>query len=270
MSGLGPDLLFVPADRPDRYAKAAERASAVIIDLEDAVAPADRPAARRALVESSLDPETTIVRVTAVGTDTHREDVEALRSTHYRHVMLPKAQDPAKLCIPDAAGEPYAVTALVETAVGVAAAEAIAAVECVEALFWGAEDLTASTGGTGSRRGDGSYRDLARYARMRTLVAAKAAGKVAIDSVYLDLPDLAGLREEALDAVAVGFDAKAVLHPSQAEVIREAYRPSPDRVAWAHEVLAAAEQEQGAFRFRGGMVDEVVLKQARQVLARAR
>lgn len=266
---LGPDLLFVPGDGPDRHAKAAERASAVIIDLEDAVVPADRPAAREALLASDLDPDRTIVRINPVGDPDHEADLQALRRTAYRHIMLAKTEDPRRLRLLDAQGEPYAVVGLVETAVGLAAVEQIAAAESVEAVLWGAEDLTASTGGTSSRRDDGGYRDLARYARARTLVAAAAAGIAAIDTVHFDLGDLDGLRREAEDAVACGFAASAVLHPSQAEVVRQAYRPTPEQAEWAAGVLQEATRQPGAFRFMGEMVDEVVLKRARLLSSRA-
>ena len=89
---MGPALLFCPADRPERFAKAAERADAVILDLEDAVAPGDKPAAREALIASGLDPDRTIVRLNPASTHDFTLDVEALRDTQYRTVMLAKAE----------------------------------------------------------------------------------------------------------------------------------------------------------------------------------
>ncbi|MDR2255048.1 MAG: CoA ester lyase [Arthrobacter sp.] len=265
----GPDLLFVPGDRPERYEKAAARASAVIIDLEDAVAPADKAAARAAMEASRLDPATTVVRLNPRGGAFFEEDLAALRRTAYRQVMVPKAAGAADVTLLDGAGEPYAVAALIETAAGVAACEEVAAQPQVAALMWGAEDLIASMDGTASRRADGGYRDVCSYARSRVLIAAKAHGKAAIDAVYLDLADGEGLRAEALDAAASGFDLKAVLHPDQAAIVREAYRPSADQVAWARRVLAGAATATGTFVVDGGMVDEVVLKRARLLVARA-
>lgn len=266
---LGPDIMFVPADRPERFEKAAQRASAVIIDLEDAVSPDARPAAREALVASQLDPATTIVRINARGTEDHELDVNALRQTAYRYVMVPKAAVPAELPVLDGLGKPYKIVALVETALGVAQAEQIAAAPDVVAMMWGAEDLVASTEGTASRRAGGEYRDLARYARARVFVAAKAFGRVAIDSVYLDLGDAEGLDAEVEDALAWGFEAKAVLHPDQAARVRVGFVPDDAQLAWARGVLSAAQEQPGAFRFEGAMVDEVVLKKARMLVRRA-
>jgi len=267
---LGPAILFVPGDRPERFAKAADRADAVIIDLEDAVAADDRERAREALRASDLDPTRTIVRVNARGTADHPVDVEAVSATPYRILMLPKAEraaDAASL----AAETGCSIVALVETAAGVLAAEELAAERSVVALMWGAEDLVASLGGTSSRGPDGRYRDVARQARARVLLAAGGHGKAAIDAVHLDIADLAGLEEEARDAVAQGFAATACIHPGQVETIRAAYRPSPSEVAWARGVLAAAVEAgaAGVFAFEGRMVDEPVLRHARQVLQRA-
>ena len=132
--------------------------------------------------------------------------------------------------------------------------------------MWGAEDLIAALGGSSSRALDGRYRDVARYARARVLVAAAAAGKHAYDAVHLDIADLAGLRDEAVDAAASGFIGTACIHPSQVETVREAYRPSPEAVAWAERVLAAATTSAGVFAFEGRMVDEPVLRQARRIV----
>lgn len=267
----GPALLFCPADRGDRYAKAAAAADAVILDLEDAVAHADKPGAREQLIahaasEAMIDPTRTIVRVNPVDTDDHRLDLAALARTPYRAVMLAKTESAEHL---DTLGEAgYRVIALCETVLGIERTSSIAQHEAVVALMWGAEDLAASLGGRSSRHADGRYRDFARYARSRVLFAARAAGRAAIDSVYLSIPDLDGLREEAFDAVESGFDAKAAIHPSQAAVIREGFGATPAQRAWAERVLAEAERQPGVFSFEGSMVDEPVLRQARAVLGR--
>jgi len=139
----------------------------------------------------------------------------------------------------------------------------------VIALMWGAEDLVGAIGGRSSRHADGSYRDVARFARSRVLIAAAAAGKAAIDTVHLDIADLDGLAAEVEDAAAVGFAATACIHPSQVAVIRAGYAPTADEIAWAERVLSAAQANFGVFRFEGRMVDGPVLMQARAVLARA-
>ncbi len=263
---LGPALLFCPADRPERYAKALERADAVILDLEDAVAHGAKVAARGALIESHLDPDRVIVRVNPPDSTEFISDMATLSQTDYRTVMVAKAESASSLMAID---RRFFIVALCETARGVSAAEELAASDRVVALMWGAEDLVASLGGTSSRKAKGTYRDIARYARARVLLAAGARGKAAIDAVHLDIADTKRLRNEAMDAAASGFAATACIHPSQAEIIREAYRPDPRELSWAHAVLAAAEQHRGVFTHEGRMVDEPVLRHARTVLRRA-
>ncbi|GAA3694434.1 CoA ester lyase [Arthrobacter ginkgonis] len=262
---FGAGLLFCPADRPDRFAKAAARADAVILDLEDAVAAADKPAAREAVAASRLDPERTIVRVNPAGTSDFDADLAALRTTGYRSLMLPKAQDPGE--VRALAG--YGVVVLCETAAGVLNAAALAAEPNTVALMWGAEDLIASLGGTSSRDGGGAYRAVALHARSSVLLAAAAHGKAAVDAVYLDLEDAGGLEAEARDAAASGFAAKACIHPGQVEAVRAAFAPDPAEVAAARALLDAAAGEAGVFRFNGRMVDEPLLRHARAVLGRA-
>ncbi|SEJ24049.1 citrate lyase subunit beta / citryl-CoA lyase [Arthrobacter sp. yr096] len=267
---MGPALLFCPADRPERFGKAADRSDAVILDLEDAVAPADKPGAREAILAqlgaAKLDPASTIVRVNPVGTPEFELDLQTLAKTPYRTVMLAKAESaeqPRSL-------EGYQVIALCETAAGIVNAAAIAAEPNVVGLMWGAEDLLASLGGLSSRNDDGGYRAVALHSRSAVLLAAKAAGKEAIDSVYVNIPDLEGLMAESADAVASGFGAKACIHPNQVAVVREAYAPSPEAVAQATELLeAAAAAGTGVFQFKGRMIDGPILKHAQATLRRA-
>ena len=261
----GAAWLFCPADRPERYAKAAARADVVILDLEDGVAPADRPAARAALASEVLDPTRTVVRVNPLGSEDHRLDLIALAGVPYDHVMLAKTESAEGL----SALSPRRVIALCETARGILQASSIAGSAQVDALMWGAEDLVASLGGSSSRWPDGRYRDVARHARSTVLLAAGAAGIGVLDSVHLDIADLDGLEVEASDAVASGFTAKACIHPSQVDVVRRAFQPSLAAVADARRLLAASISERGVFAFEGRMVDEPVLRHARRILSQA-
>lgn len=261
-----PALLFCPADRPERFVKALERADAVILDLEDAVGPDRKTAARGAVIDSDLDPSRVIVRVNPIGTEAFAADMATLSQTDYRTVMIAKAESAKALRAVD---RRFSIIALCETARGVAAADKLAAHDQVTGLMWGAEDLVASLGGTSSRKPNGRYRDIARYARARVLLAAGAQGKDAIDAVHLDIGDVKGLRREAADAAASGFAATACIHPSQVPVIRQAYRPDEATVAWARSVLAAAEDRPGVFTHEGRMIDEPVLRHARSVRDRA-
>jgi citrate lyase subunit beta/citryl-CoA lyase len=262
---LGPALLFCPGDRPERFATALERADAVIIDLEDAVLPAAKPQARENLIAAEVYPDRVIVRVNAPGSEAFSADLAALEHTDFRTVMVAKTENAEGL---DAFHERFSLIALCETARGVHAADRIAAHPQIVAMMWGAEDLVASLGGTSSRRPDGGYRDVARYARSRVLLEAGAHGKSAIDAVHVDIADTAGLDTEAKDAAASGFAATACIHPSQVAVIRAAYRPDAETLAWAHAVLDAAADERGVFRFDGRMIDEPVLRHARSVVSR--
>ncbi|TFJ95589.1 isocitrate dehydrogenase [Platysternon megacephalum] len=264
---MGPAILFCPGDRPERFAKAAERADAVIVDLEDAVSHDKKADARDALLACTLDPATTIVRVNPVESPYFEADLAVLAETPFDTVMLPKAESAEQL----EALAGFDVVALCETAAGIAHAIDIARVKNVVAMMWGAEDLMASMGGSTSRFDDGRYRDIPRFARAQVALAATAYGRAAIDAVHLDIADVDGLRAEALDAVAQGFRATACIHPSQVAVVRDAYEPDPASLKWARQVLAAAEESgSGVFRFDDQMVDEPVLRHARSILNRTK
>ncbi|MEV8514671.1 CoA ester lyase [Dactylosporangium sp. NPDC051484] len=261
----GPGWLFCPADRPDRYTKALAAADVVIVDLEDAVAPDRKYEARdalRGLVRcGTFDPERTVVRINGADSAEHAADVHLIAELSLPRVMLAKAERPDDAC---ALG--CAVIALVETARGIEWVGALAEVPNVIGLMWGADDLVASMGGTSSRRADGGYRDVARYARSRSLVAAKACGLLALDAVHMDIADTEGLATECEDAVAVGFDATVAIHPSQVAVIRAAYRPSAERLAWAQRLLAHVGADRGVTTFEGRMVDGPIFTQAERLI----
>ena len=262
---VGPALLFCPADRPERYAKALAAADSVILDLEDAVAGPTKAAARVALVANPVDPARTIVRVNALGSGEFEADLAWLKRTAYRRVMLAKAETSEQL----ARLEGYDVTALCETARGIINAAAIASAPNVVALMWGAEDLVAGLGGQSSRDAAGSYRGVAAQARASVLLAAGAHGKQAIDAVYIDVADTEGLTAEAEDAAASGFAHKACIHPSQAALVRDAFRPAEEEVDRARRVVEAASGG-GVLMVDGVMVDAPLVAQARVVLSRTR
>lgn len=262
VSQAGPGWLFCPADRPERFEKAAAAADVVILDLEDGVAVADRPAARDALINTPLDPARTVVRLNPASTPDHRLDLEAVAQTAYATVMLAKSEHADHV----AALAPLNVVVLVETPLGALNVAELMRPANVVAAMWGAEDLFAATWGTNNRWPDGSYRDVAQHVRSQTLLAAKAFGRMALDSVYLDIKGLDGLRAEADDAVAVGFDAKVAIHPTQVSVIREAYKPTDEQVRWARAVLELAARERGVFQFEGAMVDAPVLRRAERIV----
>ena len=262
----GPAILFCPADRPDRYQKALASADAVILDLEDAVAPERKAAARQALRDAlpNLPAERTVVRINSPRTFDGQLDLELVQQSHLRHVMVPKVEDPGEI----EALTPLASVALCETAKGVEAAPDIAAARGCAALMWGGEDLTADIGGRSSRGADGRYLPHVNYARSRVLVAAAAARVGCWDGVFLDIVDVDGLKTEAEEAVAMGFVAKVAIHPIQTAVIREAYRPSEAQLAWSAKLLAALENaDSGVVNFEGRMVDGPAIAMAQAIVA---
>jgi len=190
---FGPALLFCPADRPDRYDKAAARADTVILDLEDAVAPADKDTARDAVGAAlpHLGPGT-IVRINAADTGWFADDVAMLRAAGHGWVMLPKAARAEDLDRLDG----FRVLAICETAAGVLNAPGIARHRACAAVMWGGEDLVADLGGRRSRNAAGRYYPVVEHARLTVLLAAAAAGKLAVDSVHIDIGDLDGLTRE--------------------------------------------------------------------------
>lgn len=284
----GPAILFTPADRPDRFGKAAGRADAVILDLEDGCRAENRATARRNIIAAAdtLDPRHTVVRVNAPGSPDFPDDVRALADSGFTTVMLPKTGDAACVdalaaTLPEASG--WRVIALVETPRGVLNLATVAAHRQVDALFWGAEDLTAALGGTSSRYGatesptpgggisghPGGYREVPRLTRSLVLLHAAAAGIPALDSIHADTADVGGASAEAVDAAASGFAATVAVHPGLVPCIRDAYRPRPEQVDWARRVVAAAADNSGALSVDGQMVDAPLRLQAELILSRS-
>lgn len=268
---MGPTLLFCPANRGDRYAKALSLSHSVILDLEDAVPPAERSAAREMIGRAfgthdrpgTLDPDRVIVRVNPVDSDAGQEDLDALSRTRCRQVMVAKAERPWG---PGALTE-FGVVALIETLQGLDRIDSIAAQNNCSGLMWGGDDFTADLGGRASRRDDGSLLPHAEMLRLAVLVAAQRHGRVAIDGPSLNIADIHALGREATEAAAMGFVAKAAVHPKQVEVISAAFAPGPDQVERARRIVAAAEASGGGVVMLDGlMVDGPVVRQARAVL----
>jgi citrate lyase subunit beta/citryl-CoA lyase len=264
----GPALLFCPGDRPERFDKAVKLADAVILDLEDAVGPDNKPTARLNVVDAlhRLDHDKVIVRVNAPSTPWHEDDMRALDALPDVVIMLPMAESPAAV----EALRPHPVIALCETARGVLAAPDTAAARNCSGMMWGSEDLVADLHGRSGRAPHGGYWPATEAARTRVLYAARAAGIPPIDSVLTDIADLGTLTADSIAAAAYGFAAKACIHPKQIDVVRAAFQPSEEEVRWARNVLTAASQNNGVFTFEGRMVDEPVLAHAREVLRQSR
>jgi (S)-citramalyl-CoA lyase len=264
--------LFTPATRPDRFDKAAASGADVsIIDLEDSVAPADKAEARRTALAHLAQPATVscrrALRINSLGRRVGLADLYALLegSACPDYLILPKTESAAEMQILDRllaeAGKATRVIALIESAQGLAAAEAIAAsTPRLEALLFGAADMSADLGaGT-------AWAPLA-YARSRLVAACALAGVLAIDSPYFDVKDREGLTQETSQAVALGFAGKAAIHPNQIAPINAALTPGTDDVARARAILA--ENAKGVGVLHGQMVDEAIARKARRILAAA-
>lgn len=252
--------LYVPGDRPERFGKAAASgADRMIIDLEDAVSPAARPAARVAVVEW-LRSSQAEVRVNAPGTDDLAADLEALRFVA-PPIRLPKVESAADVDAALAAlGRPVEVCALIETAVGVEAAYAIARHPAVTAIGLGEADLRSDLGITAD--------EALQWVRTRVVVAARAAGlPPPMQSVWTQLDDVAGLAASCRAGRAWGFRGRTAIHPKQIPVIVRAYRPTPAEVVEARAVLAALDSAAVAVLANGAMVDGAMRRAAEEIIA---
>lgn len=268
--GQARSLLFAPGSDPHKLERAlAAGADAVIADLEDAVAP-DRKAAAREAVAAALGGSPgaplRLVRVNAAGTGLLDDDLAALAGVPLDGLVLPKAT-PEALDALGAGGLP--VVALVETAEGLQRSAETAAHPRVAALMLGAVDLAVEL--RIEPRPDGLE---LLFARSKLVLDSAAAGlRGPIDVVYLDVRDTAGLEAEARLARSLGFRGKPCIHPAQVEPVNRAFTPSPDEVAHAREVVdayaAAVADGRGAVTVRGRMVDVPVVLRAREVLSAA-
>ncbi|SCB58148.1 citrate lyase subunit beta / citryl-CoA lyase [Rhizobium aethiopicum] len=271
-------LLFVPGDRPERFEKAlASGADAVILDLEDSVAPTNKPRARAAVHEFALahTGETALlIRVNPLTSPEFEADLAALNDLHPFAVMLPKAEGAASVLtlagalasaipiLPIATETPSAIFEI-------GSYREVSANLC--GLTWGAEDLPAAIGASTARRTDGRYTPPYELARSLTLFAAHAAAVPAIETVYPDFRDLSGLRAYLGRARRDGFSGMMAIHPSQVEAINHAFTPDASEVAWAEKVAAAfaARPDAGVIQLDGRMLDLPHLKLALRILESA-
>lgn len=271
-------LLFVPGDRPERFPKAAASgADALILDLEDSVSPENKPAARTAIVAwlEGERPVRSFVRINPLDSEHARADLDAILGAKPDGIVLPKAQGAASVwalieiagrdcppILPIATETPAAIFGL--GSYGEAAAHLIG-------LTWGAEDLPAAIGAATSRNPDGSYTAPYEMVRALTLFGAHAAGTIAIETVYPNIADAAGLDAYVARGRRDGFTAMMAIHPSQVAAINAGFSPSEGEIAHARAVIAAfaAHPGAGALKLEGKMIDRPHLKQAERLLARA-
>ena len=270
-------LLFVPGDRPDRMVKAASTsgADALILDLEDSVAPECKDKARADIANFLAEPRILplFVRINPIDSGLAEADLKAILSANPDGIVLPKSEGAATVrrvldwtdlpILPIATETPAAVFALGSYS---------EVADQLVGLTWGAEDLPAAIGATTSREPDGSYTAPYQLARSLTLFGAHAAGIPAIETVYPDFRDLDGLRLYAERGYRDGFTGMMAIHPVQVAVINAAFTPSEAQVAHARSVVAAfaANPGAGALQLDGRMIDAPHLKAAQRLLGRVK
>jgi citrate lyase subunit beta/citryl-CoA lyase len=273
-------LLFVPGDRLDRMEKAlGAGADALILDLEDAVAPAAKAEARRA-VANFLNANATArtwVRVNPLDSAENEKDLAAILHAHPDGIVLPKAEGGASVAeLARRLAERGNVTAQIlaiatETPAAMFQLGSYGGAKRLAGLTWGAEDLPAAIGAATSREEDGRYTPPYELARSLCLFGAAAAGVAAIETVYPAFRDAEGLAAYAGRARRDGFTGMMAIHPDQVPVINGAFTPSEAEVAHARAVVAAfeASPEAGALALDGRMIDRPHLVQAQRILASA-
>lgn len=279
-------MLFLPGNNPNMLINGNYLgADAVIFDLEDAVSPGEKDAAR-ILVRNTLrympfDRCETIIRINAVDTPYWKQDLDAILPYQPDMILLPKTGTPADVAAVDAyigqAEEKLGLTKnrvglmlLIETALGVENAYAVAsASDRVKAIFLGAEDLTADLQCKRTKEG----REI-EYARTRLVVAARAAGVDVYDTPFVDVNDDEGIVKDAQVSRDLGFTGKAAISPRHIQVINRIFSPSQKEVDYACEVMEAItlaeKQGKGAIALHGKMIDAPIVARARRTLDMAK
>ena len=276
-------LLFVPGDRPDRFEKAAASgADALILDLEDSVAPERKQKARDDVAQylsSRKERPAILVRINPLDSDFVAGDLDALIGLGFDGLVFPKAEGAASISQLDSL---LAVRKLSGLPLLPIATETPAAIfqlgsyrdvkNRLLGLTWGAEDLPAAIGARTSREADGSYTPPYEMARSLALFAAHAADAAAIETVYPDFRDEDGLARYAARAARDGFVGMMAIHPAQVPVINGAFTPSDAELEHARRVVAAfdANPRLGAVQLDGKMIDAPHLRQARRLLGLTR
>lgn len=281
-------LLFIPGDSEKKLGKAdSTGADALILDLEDSVAPQNKAAARQRVAaflgERPARQRTSQlwVRINPLDSGLSDDDLAAVAAGGPDGIMLPKAQGPGDVLALsrslDSLGPAAAAIRILPVATETAAAPftlgdyAKARIERLLGLTWGAEDLSAALGASSNLDPAGGWAFTYRLVRSLTLLGAKAAGVQAIDTLFVDYRDEAGLRAASRASRAEGFTGRLAIHPAQVAPINESYMPSAEEVEHARRVVAAFADAPGAgtVGLDGRMIDRPHLRQAEAVLALA-
>lgn len=279
-------LLFVPGDRPERFAKAvASGADAVILDLEDAVTADRRDAARgevaRHLAQAAR-PVPQWVRINPARSAQALSDINAVIAARPDGIMLPKAESAEDLWRVDhwlealEAAHGHRAGAIALLPIVTERARAVLGLGSwgrlpgrVAGLTWGAEDLAADIGAEANRTADGSYEPPFLLARSLCLLAAAAAGVPAYDTIDIEFRDPVAVERRSREARRLGFVGQMAIHPAQIAPIHRAFTPSPEEMRWAERVVEAfrASPGRGAVELDGRMLDMPHRRQAERILA---
>jgi citrate lyase subunit beta/citryl-CoA lyase len=255
-------VLFLPASNPRAIAKArAAGSDIVVLDLEDAVKPADKDSARAAAVEAVASgwPMPVAIRINGVGTEWHGSDLAAITHSNADLVVVPRVEDTEELTfVRTQSGKPIA--AMIETAKGVLAAHQVTH-DCA-ALIAGTNDLRADL-----RLSLDATREPISASLQLIVLAARAAGIAVFDGVYNKLDDLDGFAREAEEGRRFGFDGKSLIHPSQIEPCHQAFAPTDAELDRASRLVAASSG--GAERFEDQMIERMHVEAAQRLLERS-
>lgn len=259
-------FLFVPGNRPDRFDKAyAAGADVLLLDLEDAVAPVDKHAARAAIKDWLRPDKPVYLRINGIETDWFAMDLGLVSLPGVRGIALPKAEEPRAIEeIRRHAGNETSILPIVETALGLWNVMAVASAIGVSRIAFGSVDFQLDTG----IGGDGEE---LLQARSQLVLASRVAGLLPpIDGVTVALDDPLALASDVARARRLGFGGKLAIHPKQVAAINSGFLPPPEEMAWARRVVdAAAGALYNAVRVDGKLVDRPIIERARAVLAAA-
>ena len=257
-------FLFVPGDRPDRFAQAlASRADCVIIDLEDAVQPEAKAEARQAILAADIDWARVAVRINDANSPHFEEDRQFLRACAASTVILPKAESPHTIAqIRAASARDVSVIVMIETTRGLANLSSLLSAPGVSRAAFGHLDFALDLGCAAD------WESLL-FVRSQLVFQSRLAGaRPPIDSVTTDYKNAKATEVDAVSARRLGFGGKFLIHPNQIVPVASAFTPNASEIAWAEQVIAASKGKRGAVALDGKMIDKPVIESARRILAR--
>lgn len=291
MARLRRAVHFVPSANEKMLQKSLTLpVDSLVLDLEDSVTPEYKETAREVVTDwlkgVNFGRQERMVRMNPLDTPWGARDLEGTMRSRPDSYLVPKVRTRDDVLKIDTIlsrlereygyppGEVKLVVLATETPQGLLNIRELVCCPRVDGLSWGAEDLSAAIGARRNRDERGQFLEVFRYARIMTLLTAAAAGVQPIDTVFVDVHDLEGLRRECLEGAWMGFTGKVTIHPGQIEVVNEVFSPSDEEIAESKQLLAAFEENRQAgrmtFSFKGQMVDVPHLNRARTILERAR